>query len=74
MNVRPKGSHGNGTKEDPNIVDAMASYRLVGCQCNEEDSALKWFWLFEGKPKRCGCGNWFELKVHEAPDKYNLPL
>lgn len=70
MNARPRGK---GTKEDPNVVDAMATYRLVGCSCNDEDTNLKWMWVFEGKPKRCACGYWFELKVHEGPDKYKLP-
>ena len=70
MNARPRGK---GTKEEPNIVDAMASFRLVGCSCNDEDTNLKWMWVFEGKPKRCACGYWFELKVHEGPEKYKLP-
>ena len=37
-------SRGKGTKEEPNIVDAMDSYRMVGCVCNEEDTNIKWFW------------------------------
>ena len=37
-------SRGKGTKEDPNVVDAMDSYRMVGCVCNEEDTNIKWFW------------------------------
>jgi len=61
---------GKGTKEEPNIVDAMASYRMMGCVCNEGDTHIKWMWIFEGKPKRCGCGYWFELKSHPAPDRY----
>ena len=51
----------------------MATYRLVGCSCNDEDTNLKWMWVFEGKPKRCACGYWFELKVHEGPEKFKLP-
>ncbi len=65
---------GKGTKEDPNIVNAMDSYRMVGCICNEGDTHINWMWVFEGKPKRCECGHWFKLKTHEAPDKYNMPL
>ena len=61
------------TKENPNIVNAMDTFRMVGCVCNENDTAIKWMWLVEGQPKRCGCGHWFQLKVHEAPDKYKLP-
>ena len=61
------------TREDPNMVDAMDYFRMMGCVCNENDTAIKWMWLVEGQPKRCGCGHWFQLKVHEAPDKYKLP-
>ena len=72
MNAR---SLGKGTKEEPNVVDSFGNYRMVGCICEpEEDHHIKWMWLMEGKPKRCACGNWFSLKVHEAPDRYKLPV
>ena len=71
MKVR---SRGKGTKDDPNIVDALDNFRMVGCVCNEDDTNIKWMWLIEGRPKRCECGHWFALKSHPAPDKYNLPL
>merc|ERR1711981_1017664 len=32
MKVR---SRGKGTKDDPNIVDALDNFRMVGCVCNE---------------------------------------
>jgi len=67
-------SRGLGTRDQPNIVNAMDTYRSVGCVCNEEDTNIKWMWLCEGHPKRCECGYWFELKVHAAPEKYSLPL
>ncbi|XP_023326411.1 cytochrome c oxidase subunit 5B, mitochondrial [Eurytemora carolleeae] len=67
-------ARGPGTKAEPTIVNAMDTYRSVGCVCNEEDTNIKWMWLCEGAPKRCACGYWFELKVHAAPDKYSLPL
>ena len=67
-------SRGKGTKEEPNIVDAMDSYRMVGCVCNEEDTNIKWFWIFEGKPKRCECGYWYKLNVHEPVDQFKLPV
>ena len=70
MKARP---FGKGTKEEPNIVDAMDSYRMVGCACHEDSTHINWFWLFADKPKRCGCGYWFKLKVHEAPDYYKMP-
>eukprot|EP00088_Acartia_fossae_P032666 TRINITY_DN33416_c0_g2_i1.p1 TRINITY_DN33416_c0_g2~~TRINITY_DN33416_c0_g2_i1.p1 ORF type:complete len:130 (+),score=48.29 TRINITY_DN33416_c0_g2_i1:42-431(+) len=63
-----------GTKEEPTIVDAMDTYRMIGCVCNDEDTNIKWMWLCEGSPKRCECGYWFSLKVHPGPEKYTLPL
>ena len=47
---------------------------MVGCVCNEEDTNIKWFWIFENKPKRCECGYWFKLNRHEAPDRFKLPV
>nr|ALS04667.1 mitochondrial cytochrome c oxidase subunit 5B precursor [Pseudodiaptomus poplesia] len=67
-------ARGVGTKENPNIVNAMDNYRMVGCVCSEDDTSIKWMWLCEGSPKRCECGYWFKLKSHPAPDKYKLPL
>ena len=63
MKVR---SRGKGTKDDPNIVDALDNFRMVGCVCNEDDTNIKWMWLIEGRPKRCECGHWFALKSHPA--------
>merc|ERR1711894_664338 len=46
-------TRGKGTKEEPNIVDAMDTFRIVGCHCNAEDTTIKYFWLHEGKPSKC---------------------
>merc|ERR1711976_217841 len=46
-----------GTKDQPNIVDAMDSYRMIGCVCKEDDTNIKWMWIYEGQDKRCGCGH-----------------
>ena len=67
-------SRGEATKDEPCIVNAMDSSRLVGCVCHEDDTVIKWMWLIEGAPKRCECGYWFSLKVHAAPDKFQMPL
>lgn len=64
---------GKGTKEEPNIVDAMDTFRMVGCHCKADDTYIRWFWLHEGKPSRCECGYWYQLKVHPAPQKHHLP-
>ena len=71
MNMRVRGK---GTKENPNIVQALDTYRMVGCSCAEDDTNVKWFWLFEDKPKRCQCGYWFKLEASDAPEKYKLPI
>ena len=62
MRVRNRSDY-KGTKDDPIIVDAMDKFRLVGCVCEEHAAHIKWMWLIEGRPKRCGCGHWMELKV-----------
>uniref|UniRef100_W5MZR4 Cytochrome c oxidase subunit 5B, mitochondrial n=1 Tax=Lepisosteus oculatus TaxID=7918 RepID=W5MZR4_LEPOC len=47
-----------GTKEDPHIVPCIGSKRLVGCLCEEDNTAIVWFWLHEGNPQRCpSCGS-----------------
>ena len=71
MNMRVRGK---GTKEDPNIVDSMDSYKMVGCCCQEDDTCVKYMWVQEGVPKRCQCGYWFSLKKHAAPEKFKLPI
>merc|ERR1712088_638479 len=55
-----KAKEGN---DDPFFMNA----RPRGKGTKEEPN-LKWMWVFEGKPKRCACGYWFELKVHEGPE------
>ena len=72
MKVRSRSAY-KGTKDDPIVVDAMDTYRMVGCVCEEHDCHIKWMWLIEGKDKRCACGHYFTLKQHAAPDRYNLP-
>eukprot|EP00088_Acartia_fossae_P039683 TRINITY_DN412_c0_g3_i1.p1 TRINITY_DN412_c0_g3~~TRINITY_DN412_c0_g3_i1.p1 ORF type:complete len:133 (-),score=41.85 TRINITY_DN412_c0_g3_i1:159-557(-) len=67
-------SRGKGTMTEPNIVNAMDTFRMVGCVCHEDDTSIKWMWLCEGQPKRCECGYWFSLKVNPGPDKFALPL
>merc|ERR1719474_240839 len=83
MDLRKKGSslpaslaikRAKGTREEPTIVNAMNSFRHVGCVCHEEDTHIKWMIVMEGEPRRCQCGYWFELKVHPAPNKFELPV
>ena len=50
-----------GTKDKPNIVPSVADYRVVGCVCEEDATAINWMWLYKGEPKRCECGYWFKL-------------
>ncbi|KAL6486793.1 hypothetical protein MHYP_G00034190 [Metynnis hypsauchen] len=57
-----------GTKEDPHIVPGISDKRLVGCLCEEDNTAIVWFWLHEGNPQRCpSCGSYYKLIHHELP-------
>ncbi|XP_041754500.1 cytochrome c oxidase subunit 5B, mitochondrial-like [Coregonus clupeaformis] len=55
-----------GTKKDPHIVPGISDKRLVGCLCEEDNTAIVWFWLHEGK--RCPeCGSHYQFVRHELP-------
>ncbi|XP_061692218.1 cytochrome c oxidase subunit 5B, mitochondrial [Syngnathoides biaculeatus] len=57
-----------GTKEDPHIVPCIGQKRLVGCLCEEDNTAIVWFWLHEGDAQRCpSCGSHYQLVHHELP-------
>uniref|UniRef100_A0A3Q3D5A3 Cytochrome c oxidase subunit 5B, mitochondrial n=1 Tax=Hippocampus comes TaxID=109280 RepID=A0A3Q3D5A3_HIPCM len=57
-----------GTKDDPHIVPCIGQKRLVGCLCEEDNTAIVWFWLHEGKAQRCpSCGSHYQLVHHELP-------
>ncbi|XP_023689464.1 cytochrome c oxidase subunit 5B2 [Paramormyrops kingsleyae] len=57
-----------GTKEDPHIVPSINNKRLVGCLCEEDNTAVVWFWLHEGHAQRCpSCGSHYKLVSHELP-------
>ncbi|KAJ8417956.1 hypothetical protein AAFF_G00136650 [Aldrovandia affinis] len=57
-----------GTKEDPHIVPCIGSKRLVGCLCEEDNTAIVWFWLHEGNAQRCPeCGSHYQLVHHQLP-------
>ncbi|KAM4636379.1 cytochrome c oxidase subunit 5B, mitochondrial-like [Discoglossus pictus] len=57
-----------GTKEDPNIVPSINKKRIVGCICEEDNSAIVWFWVHEGEMQRCpSCGSHYKLVHHELP-------
>ncbi|KAM7385897.1 hypothetical protein PAMP_001943 [Pampus punctatissimus] len=63
-----KAKHNAGTKEDPHIVPCIGTKRLVGCICEEDNSAIVWFWLHEGNAQRCpSCGSHYKLVYHELP-------
>ncbi|XP_063047821.1 cytochrome c oxidase subunit 5B, mitochondrial [Engraulis encrasicolus] len=57
-----------GTKADPHIVPGIAKKRMVGCLCEEDNTAIVWFWLHEGNPQRCpSCGSYYKFVHHELP-------
>lgn len=60
----PKGA--SGTKEDPNLVPSITNKRIVGCICEEDNSAVIWFWLHKGETQRCpNCGTHYKLVPHQ---------
>merc|ERR1712029_958623 len=46
MKVRNRSAF-KGTKDDPIVVDAMDTYRMVGCVCEEHDCHIKRMWLIK---------------------------
>ncbi|KAK7149077.1 hypothetical protein R3I93_013167 [Phoxinus phoxinus] len=57
-----------GSKDDPHIVPSINNKRLVGCICEEDNTAIVWFWLHEGTSQRCpSCGSHYQLVHHELP-------
>ncbi|XP_043912313.1 cytochrome c oxidase subunit 5B, mitochondrial isoform X1 [Protopterus annectens] len=57
-----------GTSEDPHIVPSINKKRMVGCICEEDNTAIVWFWLHEGDVQRCpSCGAHYKLVRHELP-------
>uniref|UniRef100_A0A8C6T7U6 Cytochrome c oxidase subunit 5B, mitochondrial n=1 Tax=Neogobius melanostomus TaxID=47308 RepID=A0A8C6T7U6_9GOBI len=57
-----------GSKADPHLVPSISNKRIVGCVCDEDNTAVIWFWLHEGEPQRCpSCGAHYKLVAHELP-------
>ncbi|KAJ0012816.1 hypothetical protein NQD34_017150 [Periophthalmus magnuspinnatus] len=57
-----------GSKADPHLVPSISNKRIVGCVCDEDNTAVIWFWLHEGEPQRCpSCGAHYKLVPHELP-------
>ncbi|CAL9682460.1 unnamed protein product [Knipowitschia caucasica] len=57
-----------GSKSDPHLVPSISNKRIVGCVCDEDNTAVIWFWLHEGEPQRCpSCGAHYKLVAHELP-------
>ncbi|XP_029921352.1 cytochrome c oxidase subunit 5B, mitochondrial isoform X3 [Myripristis murdjan] len=57
-----------GSKADPHLVPSITSKRIVGCVCEEDNTAVVWFWLHQGEAQRCpSCGAHYKLVPHELP-------
>ncbi|KAF7647614.1 hypothetical protein LDENG_00169700 [Lucifuga dentata] len=57
-----------GSTEDPHLVPSITNRRIVGCVCEEDNTAVVWFWLHEGDAQRCpSCGSHYKLVAHELP-------
>ncbi|XP_051794658.1 cytochrome c oxidase subunit 5B, mitochondrial-like [Acanthochromis polyacanthus] len=64
--MKPKGYA--GSKTDPHLVPSITNKRIVGCVCEEDNTAVVWFWLHEGEAQRCpSCGAHYQLVPHELP-------
>ncbi|CAN9504641.1 unnamed protein product [Ophioblennius macclurei] len=64
--MKPKGYA--GSKMDPHLVPSITNKRIVGCVCEEDNTAVVWFWLHEGEAQRCpSCGAHYKLVAHELP-------
>ncbi|XP_040914555.1 cytochrome c oxidase subunit 5B, mitochondrial-like [Toxotes jaculatrix] len=58
----------SGTKEDPNLVPSITDKRIVGCICEEDNTAVVWFWIHDGEPQRCpSCGSYYKLVHYDLP-------
>ncbi|KTG42404.1 hypothetical protein cypCar_00011158 [Cyprinus carpio] len=70
MNAMKAGSPKEyaGSKSDPHLVPSITNKRIVGCVCEEDNTAVVWFWLHEGEAQRCpSCGSHYKLVPHELP-------
>uniref|UniRef100_A0A0D9S9P9 Cytochrome c oxidase subunit 5B, mitochondrial n=1 Tax=Chlorocebus sabaeus TaxID=60711 RepID=A0A0D9S9P9_CHLSB len=58
----------SGTKEDPNLVSSITNKSIAGCICEEDNSAVIWFWLHKGKTQQqCpSCGTHYKLLPHQV--------
>ncbi|XP_018429016.1 PREDICTED: cytochrome c oxidase subunit 5B, mitochondrial [Nanorana parkeri] len=66
-NILPKSGPA-GTKENPHLVPSINKQRIVGCVCEEDNSAVIWFWIHEGEVNRCPeCGSHYKLMPYELP-------
>ncbi|KAK0133436.1 Cytochrome c oxidase subunit 5B, mitochondrial [Merluccius polli] len=55
-----------GSKADPHMVPSISNKRIVGCE--EDNTAVVWFWLHQGEAQRCpSCGAHYQLVAHELP-------
>ncbi|XP_077441812.1 cytochrome c oxidase subunit 5B, mitochondrial [Vanacampus margaritifer] len=57
-----------GSKEDPHLVPSINNKRIVGCVCEEDNTAVVWFWLHQGEGQRCpSCGAHYKLVARQLP-------
>ncbi|XP_036625441.1 cytochrome c oxidase subunit 5B, mitochondrial-like [Trichosurus vulpecula] len=54
------------TKEEPNLVPSTTDKQIVGSICEEDNSAVIWFWLHKGETQHCpNCGTCYKLVPHQ---------
>lgn len=59
-----------GSKDDPMLVMMLTKKRMVGCQCEPDQTYFNFIWIHEGESKRCECGYWFKGVAIPNPHLY----
>ncbi|XP_072026062.1 cytochrome c oxidase subunit 5B, mitochondrial-like [Amphiura filiformis] len=65
LQIQTPPSSVGASKTNPNLIPSAFTKRIVGCICEDEQTFIKWMWLYDGEPQRCDCGRWFKLTQAE---------
>ncbi|XP_051950674.1 cytochrome c oxidase subunit 5B, mitochondrial [Xyrauchen texanus] len=57
-----------GSRQDPHLVPSITNKRIVGCVCEEDNTAVVWFWLHQRAAQLCPCcGAFYKLVPQKLP-------
>ncbi|XP_015793500.1 cytochrome c oxidase subunit 5B, mitochondrial [Tetranychus urticae] len=59
-----------GSKEDPMMVLMLTDKRMIGCQCEPDQTYFNYMWVHKDECKRCECGYWFKGVEIPNPQLY----